>query len=355
MSFKPYVQTHRPRLKKHILSFLKKKKDTAYNLPFYKDVFDRLGQFIPRGKMLRGLFILLVAELYGSKDRDSTSHMPVAAAMEIVQSAFLIHDDIMDKDRLRRGEKTIYAQYEDKALHEQIPDALHYGQSMGLCVGDLAFFLAFELLTHVPESVPHHDRIIRTFVHEVESVSAAQMTDVHFGLSSDEPTLREIRTMYLRKTARYSFSLPFVLGALLAEAPEKDIKHLDRLGEYIGIAFQIRDDEIKLLGSADEVGTDIGSDIRENKKTLLRAWLLQQANRSDKQALRGIFGNTNLTDEDIVFVRSCIQKYDIPSNIEQEAYRLTKRAHSLVDTLSIAEDKKEILREVVGYVVSRKK
>lgn len=116
------------------------------------------------------------------------------------------------------------------------------------------------------------------------------MTDMHYGLSNEEPTLEEIKNMYLQKTARYSFSLPFVLGASFSQAPQNDTKKLLQLGEYVGLCFQLKDDQLKLIGSEKEVGTDIGSDVRENKKTLIRYWLFHNSNSSEKQNLSMIFG-----------------------------------------------------------------
>lgn len=349
MTFYDFIDHKRPLLKDYILSFLKKKKnpDALY---FYNDLLERLSIFVPQGKLLRGIFVLLIADLYSQNNIKDDEVLPIAGAMEIVQSAFLIHDDMMDKDRIRRGQPTIFAQYEEEAQKQEIPDAYHYGQSMGLCVGDLAFFLAFELISKT-ECYP----LIQTFVQEIERVSAAQMTDIHYGLSSDEPTLRNIRSMYMHKTAHYSFSLPFCLGAMKTNAPKKDIENLRLLGEYIGIAFQIKDDEIKLLGSADEVGTDIGSDIRENKKTLIRAWLFQKAENKDKQKLKTLFGNKKITHNEIDFVRNCLYKYNIPAAIEHEIQRLTKRADTLIQQLHLSESDKYMLMDVKNYVISRKR
>jgi geranylgeranyl diphosphate synthase type I len=75
--------------------------------------------------------------------------------MELIQSAFLIHDDIMDRDEFRRGEASLFWRYKAEAESQKLPDAYHYGESMGMCAGDGAFFLAFDLLSteNVPEKI----------------------------------------------------------------------------------------------------------------------------------------------------------------------------------------------------------
>lgn len=356
MPFRSFVHTNRPLLAKHIISFLEEKKTQSHGLFFYEDLLDKLIAFAPKGKLLRGMFVLFVANQYrGTKKQHNTEDdLHIAAAMELVQSALLIHDDIMDKDTIRRGEKTVFAQYEDRAQEQKIEDPNHYGESMGLCAGDTAFFFAFELISRIQRQDVFQE-LVRIFIQEIQMVSAAQMADMHYGLSSDEPSLRDIRIMYIRKTARYSFSLPFILGSIHGDAPKQDKDLLSRLGEYVGVVFQIKDDEIKLFGSEEEVGTDIGSDIRENKKTLIRAWLMERASESDRDQLQTIFGNNNLTSHQIDYVRKALYKYDIPAYIEQETNRLTKKAYEIISSLSMSEDGKILLQALVKYVVSRRK
>lgn len=98
--------------------------------------------------MLRGLFLILIANIYNPK-LNKTAILPLAASIELIQSALLIHDDIMDNDRLRRGDPTIFAQYEQFALSKKITQPTHYGQSMGICVGDMTYFLSFELMNMI--------------------------------------------------------------------------------------------------------------------------------------------------------------------------------------------------------------
>lgn len=349
------IDTYRPVLTKHILAVLDEKKAQCHDLPFYTDTISRLQTFIPKGKLLRGLFVICTAQQY-NKDNTvpTTDTLQIAGAMELIQSALLIHDDIMDNDTMRRGEKTIFAQYADQAQTDGFDNAMHYGRSMGLCAGDMAMFFAFEMMS-TTQRPDIRQRLLTLFVKEIQMVCAAQMTDMHFGFSPAEPSLQDIRTMYIRKTARYSFSLPFILGAVHSDAPEKDIETLGLLGEYIGLAFQIRDDEIKILGSAEEVGTDIGSDIRENKKTLIRAWLMEQAEDEYKQTLEGLFGKQTLTQQEVAYVQDCLASYDIPETIQKEIDRLTKRAYELIETLQIPDAGKEIMEDIVGYVISRKR
>jgi geranylgeranyl diphosphate synthase type I len=352
MSFSYFVDNKRKTLEDFIIYYLKEKENFIENFYFYQDLIKRLQKFIPSGKLLRGLFVLLIKDIYNQNfDQDTFN---TAAAMELVQSALLIHDDMMDNDYTRRGYRTIFAQYEDYGRKNKVIEPKHYGYSMGLCAGDTTFFLAFELITKINNQKLSQE-IARLFVQEIQLVSAAQMTDMDYGLQTQEQTVEEIKKLYVRKTSGYSFSLPFLLGATLANASTKDKKLLNKIGENVGIAFQIKDDEIKLFGSKDEVGTDIGSDIRENKKTFIRALLMKKSSEEDKNKLNKIFGNKDLTNDEISFVSDCINKYKIIEDVEVEINNLKTGATELVKKLSIKQSGKDTLNEMIEYMANRTK
>lgn len=352
MSFVNFIKNERKTIESFILDYLEKKTSCFEDFYFYQDLIKRLGKFIPSGKLLRGLFILLIKDIYEKNVDDDT--LNTAAAMELVQSALLIHDDMMDNDYTRRGYRTIFAQYEDYGKENEVTDPKHYGYSMGLCAGDTTFFFAFELITKIKDQAICQE-IARLFVQEIQLVSAAQMTDMDYGLQTQEQTVEEIKKLYVRKTSGYSFSLPFLLGATLANAGSEDKSLLNKIGENIGIAFQIKDDEIKLLGSKDEVGTDIGSDIRENKKTFIRALLMKKASEEDKNKLNKIFGNKDLTNDEISFVGDCLNKYRVIEDVEVEINNLKTEATELVKKLSIKQSGKDMLNEMIEYMVNRTK
>lgn len=126
-----------------------------------------------------------------------------------------------------------------------------------MCVGDILFFMAHELMDGTGIS----EMSARIY----QQVGIAQMQDVSFGLSDTVPPQKEILDLYKFKTARYSFSLPMMAGAVLAGADKKTVSQFEKLGEDLGIIFQIQNDTLNVKG-----------DTREHKKTLARFYPVQK-------------------------------------------------------------------------------
>jgi geranylgeranyl diphosphate synthase type I len=137
MSFIDFVQTTKPELETAILEFLEKKSTEYSRVPLYSESIKKINTLSLAGKMWRGLFVLFILQqITGSYTKES---LHAAIAMELIQTSLLTHDDIIDNDMTRRGMPTIYAQYAQNG-------SIEYGKNMGICVGDIAIFLAYEAL-----------------------------------------------------------------------------------------------------------------------------------------------------------------------------------------------------------------
>ena len=138
--------------------------------------------------------------------------------MEIIHSSLLIHDDIMDNDRLRRGERTVFAQYEQLGRGRRAADAGRFGSAMGICAGDVGYFVAGDILAPLPLDPEVKGPLLSLVFRELAYVGLAQMQDIAFGAFDRTPARDEVIALYLYKTARYTFSLPLMAGALLGGA-----------------------------------------------------------------------------------------------------------------------------------------
>src|SRR3989344_370704 len=121
MNLQEYVVEKKPVLKDFILNFLQEQNSSLFD---YDDIIQKLLDFVTNGKMLRGLIICLVSEMYGKSITKET--LSLAAAIELNHSSLLMHDDILDNDRLRRGKKTIFAQYEDEGKEDNLENPYFY-------------------------------------------------------------------------------------------------------------------------------------------------------------------------------------------------------------------------------------
>lgn len=271
-----------------------------------------------------------------------------ATALEIMQAGVLIQDDFMDNDYTRRGQRSVFAQFYDQGKTQGTVNPLLYGQSMATCVGDIAYFLAFELL-----STTNNINILQLFSREWQLVGAGQMMDIDFSSRSYEPTEAEVMTIYTYKTARYSFCLPLSIGALLGNADNKIIKALDMIGEKMGIIFQIKDDELGLFGDEKRLGKPVGSDIRENKKTLIRAMLNKMASEKEKKHMSQIYGKTDISENDITYIKDLIKEYSILGDIHKKVDEMEKEINTLIEEIPIRKNYQSLLTELITYISTR--
>lgn len=323
--------------------------------PWGTDVANRLGDYTSAGKLIRGALVALGYRIAGAGTAGNgvfpDEVLAVGAAMELLQSAFLVHDDIMDQDTLRRGKPAIHWQYCKHGEQLGVADPLHYGEAMGICAGDVAFFLAVGLLSRpgIPQELMNYCS------REVAAVGLAQMQDVTFGSISSTPAEDELIRLYTWKTGRYSFSMPLALGSLLAGADSALISRLEKIGQEMGIAFQMRDDELGIFGDEEELGKPIGSDIREGKKTLLVCLASERLDPRGRQRMHAILGNSRATGEDISELRTIIDTCGARSELKKRMDDACSKASTGIKDLDCTADCRSILLNLLDFVVSRRK
>lgn len=192
--------------------------------PMGSDLTDRVTDLVSRGKTIRGSLVLLAYSF--THDKPSEDAIRLGAALELMQTALVIHDDIMDHDDQRRGVPALHKQYNSEAL--------------AMCTGDVLFFMAFELIGTLKTDEVTLGRIVRLFGREYQAVGVAQMTDVN----KSAKTKLDILDLYTYKTARYTFAVPLMLGATLAGTTKDMLKYLESYGVAAGVLFQIQDDRL---------------------------------------------------------------------------------------------------------------
>lgn len=350
MDFKQYLDSSRVKIEKNLTKFLNTKKSEKLPKFFKEQKFvESLEAFVLGGKLLRGTLFLLTLEGFGKKIEKK--HLDIACAIELTHSSLLIQDDIIDNDTIRRGSKTIFSKYEEEGGRIGTFNAYHYGISSAIVVADLAFFYALELLSNYKES--NLSEMLNKYAHEISMVVMAEGADSLLGQTSRQPDKDQINSLYLYKTARYTFSFPFELGALLSKASKKQIKDLGKLGELMGIIFQIKDDEIGLLGEEKEIGKPVGGDIKENKKTLIRLYLYKKASPKQKRVLNNLFGNQNIKAQDIENIKKMYKELKVNQDLDKEVDTLMKKAKTIYDNLSIRKEYKNLLKELLEFNLSR--
>jgi geranylgeranyl diphosphate synthase type I len=343
--------------KTKISAFLKTYLD-SYREPFSEinvlgdDAVTRLYDFAVQGKMIRGGLVSLGHDLFaGGRERELTA---LGGALELLQSALLIHDDIMDRDFSRRGHPSLFYQYAGLAEEWKLSEPYHTGESLGICAGDIAFFLAFDIIGTADLEPDKRAEIFALTAKELSYVGVAQMVDVVYGVGGQIPTPEDVMRLYRYKTGRYTFSLPLLIGGIAAGRDGKIIETLESLGMALGTIFQIKDDELGLFGEEEKLGKPIGSDIREGKKTLHYLSLLEKLTEEELKLVQNIVGNREANTEDITRVRELMYKYDIPEEIRRIVDGIVKTAETYIEELTDTQSEvQEVLVQLLEHSVQR--
>lgn len=335
------------------ISFLREQ----YQLPqyFLVQLFDNLENYTLRGKLIRGSLIpftyyhLAGAESTGAAVSE-TDVYSLAAAMELFQSMLLIHDDIMDHDDLRRGKPSIHALYAAEGQREGLRNFRHYGECMGICIGDIATFLAFDIVARLECDPAIVQEIVRFFSRELVLVGMAQMQDVRNG-EIEQLEMADIINTYRHKTGRYTFSLPMSLAALLHGLDATIRSRLELLGEYLGIIFQIRDDELGLFGDPAKTGKPGDSDLKEGKKTVVMQFLLDAlAGRERAELQRILQGYRGGEDRERVY--AYVERYGVRQKVDEFVQGYEQRCREIIGALPGAALRGG-LEELLRYNLSR--
>jgi len=262
------------------------------------------------GKRIRPRFCYWGHRAGGGGDGDPI--VQAAAAVEMLHASALLHDDVMDRSHLRRGEATSY-----RRLARSGPDGSseRFGQSAAILAGDLAHAFADQLLA---ESGFPPDMVLAGFARftrmRVEAVSGEFLDllaarhpsapELPSSLPESESAARHVAEL---KSGSYSVVGPLLMGAALADASPAVMDTLAAFGRPLGEAFQLRDDVLSTFGDPEVTGKDRDTDIREGKHTVLVARAWRGGGPVGRRLIRERLGRANLSPEQIEEVRTMIR------------------------------------------------
>jgi len=230
--------------------------------PYPASLYDPI-RYVMRigGKRVRPILVILAAR---SLKASMESVLDVAVAVELLHNFTLVHDDIMDRDDIRRGQPTIHAKWDE---------------GTAILAGDALIGIAYRRLSRL--KTERLGELIRTFTDAVVEVCEGQALDKEFE-GREEVSLAEYEDMIARKTGRL-ISMSSKIGALAAGGDPEQVEALERYGSLIGKAFQIQDDLLDYLSTTEELGKAVGSDLAMRKATYVT---LEAAERLSGESLR---------------------------------------------------------------------
>jgi geranylgeranyl diphosphate synthase type I len=286
------------------------------------------------GKKLRPCISILSCDAVGG---DVKRVMPFAVALELIHNFTLVHDDIMDKSRLRRNLPTVY---------------IKFGEPTAIIAGDLLFAKAFEVMHDISNDSSVFKRVDFGLINCVREICEGQQLDMEFERRQDVLE-EEYLEMIRRKTAAL-FKFAAKGGAILGGGTKEEIKALDEYGESLGLAFQIRDDYLDMSSDEGTLGKDIGNDIRNGKKTLIAVRSISNAVGDDKKLLEKIFGNGDASEQEVKRVYDLFKEMKSIEYAKNTALEYSIKAKKALNMLDDS-DAKQVLIGLAEYSITREK
>ncbi len=326
-----------------------------------QDLLAPLTRFSGKGKRLRARLLLAAHGAHHGTQPESAAY--VAAAVELFQTAALVHDDVLDSAETRRGEATIH-----KALETQHRDsgwageASHFGVSGAVLAGDLALMAAQRALASGMALLPltAATRTATLFASMAELCTAGQYLDMRvaaqpvaaLGVQADD-----VIAVMRCKTASYTAEFPLALGASVAGASDEAVDAMRAVGVPLGIAFQLRDDILGLVGAPEVTGKPAGDDVREGKRTLLMVHAWNRADAAARQVLEAALGNARALPAEIARAVDVAVGLGAVEQAEREIDRLVEEAraalHQAVDATGLESSALAELESLVTATTQR--
>ncbi|MEV0977637.1 polyprenyl synthetase family protein [Streptomyces sp. NPDC049915] len=275
----------------------------------------------------------------------------VGAALELLQTCALVHDDVMDGALLRRGRPALHADLRTRYAGScPAGRAGRFGDAAGILAGDLALAWADDLVAETDLPASSVRPVRRLWSDMRTEMVAGQYLDVHGQTTAAQALPRALHTACL-KSALYSVARPLALGAALAGADDATVRALDAAGRCVGMAFQLRDDLDDVFGDPHRTGKSGGADIREGKPTYLTALArARTAAAGDDRALAVLersLGDTGLTDAGLAEVREVLDATGARAVVETKIGRLVVRGLRHFDGAPLDPEAGSRLRELL--------
>jgi len=341
------VNRIRAQIEKSLVKFMDQVgRDYNFNLVHPK-LYQSIREYnLRKGKRLRPLLLILTYKGYSKKGaKTHPSVFYASTCIELLHNFMLIHDDIIDCSDLRRGKPTMHIILRN-ILKTNNPKKL--GSDLAIIAGDIVYALAIDAFLSVKEDPVRKERALKYFIQTAAFTAMGEFIDTLHGVDKiDNVKENDVYLNYTLKTARYTFDCPMVTGAILAGAPEKDIKKISELGIMVGQAFQIQDDIIGIFDSEKNIGKSILSDLAESKKTLLVAHAFKTIKGNSRKQFLAIFNKEKKVFADLRAIRKLfIGAGSLDYCLLEVAARVEKTV-KILDKLTMQPKYKNIIRDSI--------
>lgn len=301
------------------------------------------------GKRLRALLMLAAYDAFDGHADTRNAMLDVACALEVFQTAALVHDDIIDDSDLRRGKPSAH-----RALATDThSDAIGHG--LGIMLGDMLATASVDIANKAACRLGSGSSVVSAFLNMHREVEIGQVLDLAVELNTlDDP--EELASASLNvfrwKTASYTTIAPLEFGMLAAGLAPADARRLAlAIGLPLGLAFQLADDLLDVIGSSRNTGKPVGGDIREGKRTVLLADAIEAAGDVERRELIDMW---EAESRDEAHVRRAIALFESTGAIARSKERIAGlwlESKAAIETLELSQDRKDMLTEACARFV----
>ena len=326
------------------------------------DAMSELVRMNSDGKFLRAFLIALGYKTFSKSD--DNKYLPLASAYETFQTSILIHDDIIDNADIRRGKFTIHSSYNNRFSEYNNSDIFtkrraHISNSLGLCIGDLGFYLANKIILDNYKDDKELHRILSLYNKIVINTIKGEIIDVILPFNAQygnsNTTIDDVMEIYKLKTAWYSIIGPYSLGMTLSGESDENISKMEDFLSNLGLAFQLKDDILGIFGDENVIGKSALSDAIEFKQTILYAYLAN----NDKDRLKELnkyYGNESIKEEDLYKIKKIFEESGAYKYSVETMEKLFDNSKNLLNKINfISQEYKDILSGFIEYLDLRKK
>ena len=286
------------------------------------------------GKRIRPVLMLLAYNLYRE---DPERILMQAVALETYHNYTLLHDDLMDNADLRRGHETVHKRWD---------------ANKAILSGDSMLVLAYQRMQQCDGR--HLQAVLDVFTETALEIGEGQEYDMSFETRNDVTEAEYIEMIRLKTSVLLACAVK--IGAILADAPEDDIRNLYKFGEQLGLAFQLQDDLLDVYGDPAVFGKAIGGDITSNKKTYM---LINAVNRADDEQRRELTRWITATDfdreEKVKAVTTLYDQIGIRQLCEQKINYYFDECRKYLAKVGVSDDRKQMLLDYTDEMMKRRK
>lgn len=343
MSYEKTLDNYGREIEEPLKKFLDKAVKEAEDYhPFIANVYSDIAEFVLRkGKRLASCSTLLTYKGYVEKFDDRI--LGVCVGIELYRHAILVHDDLVDMDKVRRGGSTLH----EKFMKNYKPYTPRFGEGTAIFAGNIAYCLALKSIIDSGFPEKKIKKVLRLLSEGYREVNESQILDLLFEFKDVD--VEEWQVMAVKRAASL-FKVTMLVGAVLGDAPEKDCSILGEAAENMGYSFDIQDDIIDSFAPRDQYGRPPCLDIATGKKPLHIICALNSENKEKSEALRCLLGKTNLNRGDIELVRTLLRESGGLNAAKKTSRKHAEEAKALLTKTVLNDEVKAFFKSFIEYI-----